>query len=325
MKINKRGGLKNVQRKLVLIATVVSIVLAFASVANAADANTIPHGGYSESTNSCLSCHDIHEAAGDYVLMREATVTETCGTCHTLYTNEPLTDPYIGGGDDPYPGLTPGTASDLRAYNIDEADRLDAGGHKLSQGDDPNIVFADEEVSDGNYIPGGTSTLTALTTGTGGTVDATTFTATEGLFCASCHTPHGLFGRVLRNGAGEPASDKLLSSNPNHTATDVTGVEDWYADGGQWCASCHDKRRNTADAEGNTHNNHPDTYCLTCHANYSGIVQEDDPDLYADWPAEADFADGAASDFPHTSPVENLLAAAPDELCITCHTDGSLP
>lgn len=75
-------------RKVLKIATLLTITLfalMLATAAFAADGLTIPHGGYDTSTNTCLACHDIHEADGDFALMREETVTQTCATCHDTY------------------------------------------------------------------------------------------------------------------------------------------------------------------------------------------------------------------------------------------------
>jgi hypothetical protein len=96
---------------------------------------------------------------------------------------------------------------------------------------------------------------------------------------------------------GAGFSTKLLSSKPNHTQTDLSGLSDWYTQGGQWCGACHDKRSSTY-----ARNNHPDYACLDCHG-----------DLSADY------------DFPHTGTVANLLTMEPDELCLQCHTAGTLP
>ena len=40
-----------------------------------------PHGGYDETTDSCLKCHDMHEAP-DSPLIGTTTVKETCYQCH---------------------------------------------------------------------------------------------------------------------------------------------------------------------------------------------------------------------------------------------------
>lgn len=349
---NLKEGRAEVYRKFTITVLTVLAALAFASIAFAADGQTVPHGGwYAEDelgqpidtlNNACLSCHDIHEAGADYVLLREETVTQTCGTCHTLFQGN-LTDsqgedlePYIGD----YFGVEPdiGTAATLTAYNVDsEEDLRDDlyGGHRLGLGPGDDFLFADETEANANYIPGSTSTLLALSSeGNEDFVAATTFQATGGLYCASCHTPHGDYGNILRDSYpdGNISTEKILSSNPNH-AVDEDGnpieveISDWNVDAeaANWCTSCHDKRRSESpDNEETTHINHPDEFCLTCHSNYSGSTEDDNPVVFDGLPTD-DEVDDNDDDFPHTSPVQNLLSAVPDELCIGCHTEGQLP
>lgn len=278
-------------RKLTVAALALVFALLLAAPAFAADGETIPHGGYSTLTDSCLQCHDMHEAAGDYVLMREETITKVCATCHTLY-NEPPTGAYIP----PYSGAKAGEVPNLEAYKVPIAEAMTHEGHRLGLGSD-TYTFADGQTGDGSYIPGGTQALTAIQyLGYPDTVSALEFEATNGLNCASCHTPHGTFGNMAPLGF----STKLLSSRPNH-GDPVTGLVDWINDGGKWCSACHDLR--APDPDAGIHN-HPDYACLTCHN---------------------DNIDDPTDDFPHTSNVPNLLFLEPDELCLQCHVAGLLP
>ena len=280
-------------RKAILLASVLALSLAFATTAYAADGSTLPHGGFSTSSDSCLQCHDIHEAAGDYALMRQSTITATCGSCHTLYQVAP-TGAYNPG----YSGTEAGTAAGAEAYKVPFAARTTHNGHRLGLGTG-TYTFADGASGTGSYIPGGTQALTAIKyLSYPDTVSATSFTAVNGLNCASCHTPHGTFGNMVPAGV----STALLTSKPNHTANAVT-MADWTNDGGQWCASCHDKRAPGADLNGTTHSNHPDVACLTCHG------------------AEPS---AATPDFPHTG-LSNLVSQEPDALCLNCHVSGLLP
>lgn len=367
---------RSFRRTILIVISILAMSFAFTATANATDGQTLPHGGYDVSTNSCLSCHDIHEAAGDYVLMRWNTVTNTCGSCHTLYLgsipdavawrNTAEGDPTFAPGTtvpgatgeedytaDHFPGITHtvGSASELTAYRVEWDDRGTAGGHKLSQGT-VAAQFADGVTSDGSYIPGGTDTINAIelngdlgdgepsfdyadtvyVAGTGG------FQSTNGLYCASCHTPHGEWGQMV----DADATPYILSSRPNHyldlpddapdVADVIDGMGDWETEGGAWCSVCHDKRRSRAltasgedlddpglgeDNLGSQHNNHPDSWCLSCHGDYDGQTG-------GDFPTE-DEVNANGDDFPHTGPIQNILAAVPDELCIRCHTYGTLP
>src|SRR3972149_8153832 len=77
------------KKAILVFAFAAALTLMGAGVAFAATGLNIPHGGYSVSTDACLQCHDVHEAAGDYVLMRWSTVTNVCGTCHGIYNQQP--------------------------------------------------------------------------------------------------------------------------------------------------------------------------------------------------------------------------------------------
>jgi len=41
-----------------------------------------PHGGYSNTTNKCKTCHAVHLAEGNYVLLRATTASDECNYCH---------------------------------------------------------------------------------------------------------------------------------------------------------------------------------------------------------------------------------------------------
>lgn len=279
-------------KRLALIVALACMVALAASPAYATDGETIPHGGFSSSTDACLQCHDIHESAGDYVLMRQATMTAVCGSCHTLYQAAPT-----GAFEPGYSGTSASTVATAAAYKVPVAEALAHEGHRLGLGTG-SFLYADGQYGDGSYVPGGTDALTAIAYlgYPEQTTAATSFTATNGLSCASCHAPHGTYGNVVPLSA----SDKILSTKPNHAADAVT-LTNWVDDGGTWCASCHDKRM-----QSDLYSNHPDYACLTCHG---------------DWLASAT----PNPDFPHTGEVANIITMEPDLLCIQCHTKGTLP
>lgn len=252
-------------------------------------AQVSPYQGHNAGTDFCIQCHDTHEAAGDYVLTREATVTAICATCHGLFGRPNPTSVIWGSPPPNFSGVEP-TASILAAYKVDftgmSAAQMEAvPGHSLG------IMRDGTEVRFSNSIPGGSLPLKVMTSGQyGGLSEAlysgepvTTFNATRGLYCASCHTAHDTIGQMY-------TSEDLLSSKPNHINSPVTSYE-------EFCLACHDKRDNVGPE-----NNHPSSYCLTCHANKAG-----------------------ETDFPHTSSNEKLLLMQPDELCVACHSVGTIP
>ena len=260
--------------------------------------------------------------------------------------------------DPGYPGAeaTPAQAAPYTAYKKAQAQRATHEGHRIGVGP---VSTPEGDIA----IPGSTRDLTRVVSWAldtfepaygslnplapynidEGTNDAgVPIAGTNGLYCASCHTPHGNFGWMLP----PSVNNNLLSSRPDHYVVLATGgtptradddmptadgalsstglieiwdpsdpyatisersdVSDWILEGGNWCAQCHDKRLfGVADFNGNTHYNHPTHVCLDCHGNYN------DPGV-------------TPPDFPHTG-VGNLLTDYPDLLCIRCHTPQSLP
>jgi len=321
--------MSTVKRLVLVLALAMSLTLLVAGVA-LAGGNTIPHGGYDTSSDACLQCHDIHEAGSDYVLLRWSTVLDTCGSCHFLFQSNP--DPSGGSfGQGTYetgvplagsiPAYDPGYSGDetrtvlptansvgarTSAYEVPSASRTTHQGHRLQMGQamgGASYLFADGITSTADYIPGGTSRLTAIEQAAyPNTVNVLSYSGTNGLYCASCHTPHGNYGQELYlDGTTTTAKGKILSGKPNHT-TPRLEISSWVNEGNEWCERCHDKRDSDPLS---TYHNHPDTFCLVCHANATGP--------------------GASTDFPHTGDNPNLLSKEPDALCIDCHKAGLLP
>lgn len=191
-------------RKIAILAAsimVIAVMLAVASTALAA----VPHGSYgtgnatgTNQTDLCLTCHDVHNAAGDYVLMRESTVTAVCGTCHVVYGD--ATGAVPSWTEPPCTRATGDTSSgcttDLNTRSPEAGVSPSAAyknltpisGHRLGMGTDA--------------IPASSSTLKVIRSADyeeGEIYDhnlASSLGATNGLYCASCHTPHGsLTGR----------------------------------------------------------------------------------------------------------------------------------
>jgi predicted CXXCH cytochrome family protein len=314
-------------RKIMILA-LIALPAAFLAFTGIAMAGVAPHGGYGAGTDYCLSCHDVHDAAGDYALMREATVTETCATCHNLFGLAPdgtwtVAPPDMGGS-----GTTNATASVYSAYSY-------TGSAKKS-GHDLGVSLNGEPSRNDDAIPGGSLSLRVMKSADYEEGDrynnesVLDFDATAGLYCASCHTPHGIetgkdlvardpatgnctagtdgkddapktkaegnFGRQLvaeQCGSTHPKdvpAAKLLSSMPNHAAAPVDSADPVGAYNA-FCISCHDQRDdgNVGDA---IHNHPP--LCVSCHT-YS------------------------ANDFPHTQNKIALINTDNDSRCTGCH------
>jgi predicted CXXCH cytochrome family protein len=275
-----------------------------------------PHDGFNTGggTDYCIQCHDIHQAQGDYVLTRQSTVTATCNTCHALFgaapnpgqapdwTHNPLTGAANPSGNPSPMTGTPPTTSDLLAYNVNmsgaTAQYMDSiPGHSLG------VMAGGTIVRNSDSIPDSSSTLKVMISGEYGGYNlgyysgtsVTSFTGTQGLYCASCHSPHGA---VADGGVGNviPGNTMLLSARPNHITTPVASYSD-----GSFCLACHDKNLGV-DASQKTH---PSQFCLSCHGDEA--------------------SGGGTQDFPHTSTNHRLLTTEPDALCLECHTAGTLP
>lgn len=167
-----------------------------------------PHGGYSGATDYCLQCHQVHDAPGQYSLLAQTSVTATCETCHSLYgVAKPVTAP--DPGFDP---MVEGTTSERAAYEVTGTELL--GGHEIgweASTTEPTIPYGSITVitESGWAYRGTPATFNQAAPAEPGTASETA----GGLYCGSCHTPHGEFGQLInsfqyRTGANE---------DPTHT------------------------------------------------------------------------------------------------------------
>ncbi len=174
-----------------------------------------PHGGYSASTNYCLQCHTSHNAPADYALLAATTVTATCNTCHGL--------PAVGQANptgpreplEPANPATPGTAAQRAAYTVTTGRNA---WHGIGSSTPPGETGVVMTLSDWSYSWKNTGGPPS------GTPDATTPANTKsatqgGLYCASCHTPHGEFGQLAN-------AKKVLTTDASGEWSTVQTV-DW--------------------------------------------------------------------------------------------------
>ncbi len=164
-----------------------------------------PHGGYTAGTQKCSTCHLVHNAAGNTALLPEATIADTCNTCH---------DGTGGGGV--YGVIQYRSGSAPAATHGIGADSLNATGTVT--------------------VPGGS------TTSADGSLE-TTFTGENGsLTCTDCHSPHNadtvdpFIGDRKRSSADtstQVATNRLLRKMPTKATVSVTKY------GSNWCESCH--------------------------------------------------------------------------------------
>ncbi|MHB1340577.1 MAG: cytochrome c3 family protein [Coriobacteriia bacterium] len=179
-----------------------------------------PHGGYTTGSSKCRVCHSVHQApATGVILLKGATVTATCFSCHD------------------------GTGSGFGVYGT----ILGRTGIDPQDGNAATPGAAHRMVNATNVIPGGD----ALTGGTA----LRTFSGTGGvLACNDCHSVHGALTvdpfkgdrKRVRGEISAPVTDRLLRKRPTGASLETTAY------GSDWCAGCHAGRMS-----GGTVVNHP--------------------------------------------------------------------
>lgn len=208
-----------------VIALIAIMLFAFGGVALATDpiqngptppalgdpvgANISPHGGYSSSTNYCLQCHSMHNA-GETALLAAQSTTATCQTCHSLFgqpaTGRRNSNALVGAT------LTMGTAATRTAYDLANAPAAHTIGTYSSPIPDNTVITAAEWAYHSLEDRGPNGPPATEPAGPGSAT-----ASTGGLYCGSCHTPHGQWGqlinsRFLRTQADEDAAGAATDS-----------------------------------------------------------------------------------------------------------------
>ncbi len=156
-----------------------------------------PHGGYSAVTDFCLQCHKVHDAE-EYALLAQASVTATCRTCHSLFGQAPT------GARDPGFPTAEAPTSMRSAYEIANP----AGAHAIGATNIPMGSPAAGPITQLGWAYGGWNpTSWVANRQAAGAGTATDLSG--GLYCGSCHTPHGDFGRLINspNGGADTTAD----------------------------------------------------------------------------------------------------------------------
>jgi predicted CXXCH cytochrome family protein len=313
--------------------------------------NVSPHGGYSSSSNFCTQCHSMHDA-GEYALMWQSNVTATCATCHS-----------VGGGStaprSPAGTGNVGTASSRPVYEVTGEDRESGHGIGANAAPGEDVVMTESGWTSSwrnRRTPAATDSNVPAGPGTASTDDG-------GLYCASCHTPHGNFGYPVNK--WDPAVDerKVVQINAANRFLDWDGAsrawrlcttEAAVTLGDASNASCGwativDEAGQTVSLESykmlSAYPNHTYStqqswgvvgrntdggkWCATCHETRidesfgTGSTFHNHPTRCTS--CHGNPLDGSSKDFPHTSTMEALLKDYPDALCVSCHGAGGMP
>jgi len=166
-----------------------------------------PHGGYSSTTNFCMQCHEVHKAPGEYALLWKASVTATCATCHSLFGSAAT------GTRDPIGPGTVGTAAARSAYDVTTPQAEHDIGSTSPPGE-TGITITEAGWTYGGWRLGGPPPSNSTTPAGPGTASDTG----GGLYCGSCHTPHGEYGQAVN-------TRKVVTSTDGTWATQA--VVDW--------------------------------------------------------------------------------------------------
>lgn len=192
-----------------------------------------PHGGYTQNTNKCSTCHGIHAGteggsnrAWNSLLLPGENTVQVCGFCHDLTQSElaPYYTSYLQSGDavksaHRIKGLALGSGNGTGA-TPDEWLTQEVSWDELEIVDRAVYNWKTELTGDYNSIPGGdfyTGGERKIVTSGQGKLSDDAFT------CDSCHTPHAVAGTMVEPYVGE----SHRTTNPQHgTSLTVT-----YTDG----------------------------------------------------------------------------------------------
>lgn len=204
-------------------------------VSDPVGADVSPHGGYSATTGFCYQCHNVHNNPFGG-LQAKASVTETCATCHGYLGAAP------SGARPGYSGKTIGTTATRAVYETASGGSRHGIGATLVKGEYSGSTYTGPVITEGGWTygatwvaatPGAVSGASSATEVSGpGTASA----GSGGLYCGSCHTPHGEYGFAVNtqfvwstDGAGTLPQTKRLwkegsqtwwkNPNPNPTST----------------------------------------------------------------------------------------------------------
>lgn len=308
------------------------------------------HGRYSQTTQKCQVCHDVHAATGSTTLLPRDTVTDTCFACHDGTGGKGVYGTLASRG------ITPGARHRIDQVSVIPGGDLTTGGSRTVTFKGPGgtltcvdchsvhrvntvTAFLGERRPTAGFVPRTTDKLLKrLPTG------ATTATAEYGSdWCGGCHQ-----GQLLKNPLHDHPVESTLSTTTPYNyrwiaqlsrpslggdppPTSVVVVSAWGV--GQnhsaflmpypraplqsghkpICQQCHEDSRNT---------------------DQGGVGSLDTTGTIGDATAFIDNLDGVNpstgnpvfQNFPHETANSRMMIESADvDLCTNCHPLGSLP
>ncbi len=185
-----------------------------------------PHGGYDETTNLCLECHDLHEAPVPE-LLAASTEKETCYRCHD--GSGATTDIRSEFGEE-----TIGSSTQASYHPLPH----DLDGYSVKCGDCHTPHMTDAE----------STTLLRLNDGAGGWIYSPPDAPIGNAFCYRCHGTASPFP--------EPYADHTYFEGSLHQSAIVTPTSDAEID----CLTCHTPHGSTHQGL-----SEQEATCFTCH------------------------------------------------------------
>ncbi len=281
------------------------LVLGLTSMALAAFG---PHGNYSNTTDKCLDCHDVHEAQSAFKLLPQPTVYQACIYCHDGTTARKvygrITSP--GAQHDcevttTVPGSSPNTLPTTFTCSSCHSPH------------DNNTVA--EFVGDATDL----ATNRLLKLNPNANFDVGSYTEYGAAFCGDCHA---------NRHAGSPS----LNNHPVSTPTAYDTVSYW--NGSVSTATIGLGRSNAGyqmrDVSGQ---DDPDPICQQCHEDSRDVETAFSHETTGwGWPGgnPANYGYDASGNpqwvlFPHETVRPRFKVESGDDLCLNCHPASQLP
>lgn len=310
-----------------------------------------PHGGYTTTSSKCASCHSVHAAPQDSILLLPgATLTETCLTCHDGTQGRGVYGAIaarLGGG-----AVTSGHSVDTT--NVVPGGDANTGGsttmtfagvgntlacsdcHSVHAANVVEPFLGDRLRSSSMPIAVPTNKLLKQLPG------AATEPVTEygSDWCLGCHQGRASDLSTVHNHPAESAGTtdtpftygyiaRLVSDDPTSeteiSETDFLNGPPWGGLGGSNRGYLMPYPR-TPEQEGH------DPICQQCHEDSRDVGALTGDGSVGDAAPFSPSVDGASDtanprfqNFPHESTNRKLLVETDDDLCLNCHPLGALP